>query len=335
MEKGTVSVCFVEGLVQGFAAKGFEPDELLEQCGLSSVILNMPHARVSVASYAMLLRLVAQILDDEFFGQDSRRMKVGSFALLCRSVIHCKTLEKAMSQALRFFALCLDDLKAELQHGDNTVRLLLRDVDRPAAVFAHETMLAFLHRLACWLVNRRIPVLKADFRYEQPLHADEYRLLFCQKCYFGQAATALTFDARYFSLPVVRSDKSLKDFLRIAPDNLLVQYRDRQGIGAKLQKILLGLAPADWPSFDDIAARMGSSGSTLRRRLEADGLSYQVIKDHLRRDMAIDLLTRSEGTVLDIASALGFAEASAFHRAFRKWMGVNPGEYRKAVLGGE
>ena len=335
--KGTISVCFVEGLLQGVRSQGFDTDELLEQCGLAPAILRMPNARVSASTYTVLLRLVAQILDDEFFGMDSRRMKVGSFAMLCRAAVHGKSLEKAAGRALRFFALCLDDLKGELWRQGDFLRLRLRqaDRDRPPPVFAQETLLMFMHRLICWLVNRRIPVLAAEFAYPQPPHAGEYRLMFAQNCRFAQPATALVFEARHFSLPVVRTEKALKEFLRIAPENLLVQYRDRFGVGASLHKLLAPLPPADWPTFEAVAERLGGSASTLRRRLEGEGLSYQSIKDNLRRDRAIDLLSGTNLSVMDIAAELGFAEASAFHRAFRKWMGVNPGEYRRALAAAE
>lgn len=337
MEKGSISVCFVEGLLQGFRARGGDADELLEQCGLAPAILGMPNARVSAETYTVLLRLAAQILDDEFFGMDSRRMKVGSFAMLCRAAIHGKSLDKATARALRFFALCLDDLKGDLWHQGDFIRLRLRHTSPagPAPVFAQETLLMFMHRLICWLVNRRIRILAAEFAYPEPAHAKEYRLMFSPLCRFDQPATALVFEARHFALPVVRSERALKEFLRIAPENLLVQYRDRYGVGASLHKLLSPLPPADWPTFEAVAERLGGSASTLRRRLEGEGLSYQSIKDNLRRDRAIELLGATDLSVVEIAAELGFAEASAFHRAFRKWMGVNPGEYRRAVAAAE
>ena len=64
-----------------------------------------------------------------------------------------------------------------------------------------------------------------------------------------------------------------------------------------------------------------------------EGQSYQLIKDDLRRDLAISQLSHSDKSVLDIALDLGFAEASAFHRAFKKWTGARPGEYRRALTG--
>ncbi|HLN25659.1 MAG TPA: AraC family transcriptional regulator, partial [Patescibacteria group bacterium] len=113
--------------------------------------------------------------------------------------------------------------------------------------------------------------------------------------------------------------------------NLLVQYKDSHSIGARLRRHLRPLSPEDWPSFEVMAVELGQSPSTLRRRLEAEGQSYQLIKDHLRRDMAINALSETGKSVMEIAADLGFAEPSAFHRAFKKWTGAKPGEYRRMV----
>jgi AraC-like DNA-binding protein len=287
---------------------------------------------VSSDTYTMLLRLIAQVLDDEFFGHDSRRMKVGSFAMLCHSVIHCRTLDKALGRALRFFALMLDDLRGTLSRGDGAAVLTLvpSDPGRPAGIFAQETLLMFVHRLACWLVNRRIPIQWASFSYDRPPQAAEYPAMFSSDLRFAQPCTAIAMDCKYLALPVVRTTDSLKDFLAIAPGNLLVQYKDSKSLASQIQRRLRDLPPSDWPGFDQIADDMRTSASTLRRRMEAEGQSYQAIKDHLRRDMAINLLSDSRLSVMDIAAELGFAETSAFHRAFKKWTGANPGEYRRA-----
>lgn len=332
-EKGTISILFVDGVLQGFRERGLDADDLLEQAGLSPNLLGLPHARVSSSTYTMLLRLIAQTLDDEFFGQDSRRMKVGSFAMLCHSVIHCRTLDKAMMRILRFFALMLDDLRGTCSCVDDMVLLTVQqgNPDRGPSIFAQETLMMFVHRLACWLVNRRIPIRYAAFAYSRPPQAQEYPLMFCSDLRFDQDQTIFAFDAKYFSLPVVRTEKNLKEFLSVAPENLLVQYKDSQSVAAQIQRRLRELAPSDWPGFEDVADSMHTSASTLRRRMEAEGQSYQAIKDHLRRDMAINLLSDSGMSVMDIAAELGFAETSAFHRAFKKWTGANPGEYRRTV----
>ncbi|SCU75789.1 hypothetical protein CNECB9_2540022 [Cupriavidus necator] len=67
----------------------------------------------------------------------------------------------------------------------------------------------------------------------------------------------------------------------------------------------------------------------MQRRLQAEGLSYQHLKDDLRRDIAIDLLSNASSPVAEVAARVGFRETSAFHRAFKKWTGVSPGTYRR------
>ena len=57
-------------------------------------------------------------------------------------------------------------------------------------------------------------------------------------------------------------------------------------------------------------------------------MSYQQLKNDIRRDMAIDLLTQSTDSLQDISDQLNFQDVSAFHRAFKKWVGVSPGAYR-------
>jgi AraC-like DNA-binding protein len=64
--------------------------------------------------------------------------------------------------------------------------------------------------------------------------------------------------------------------------------------------------------------------------LKQEGVTYQAIKDGLRRDLAISRLADTSETIAEIADALGFAEPSAFRRAFRKWTGVRPADYRRA-----
>jgi AraC-like DNA-binding protein len=158
----------------------------------------------------------------------------------------------------------------------------------------------------------------------------ECRVLFCADARFNQPATGVAFDASYLDLPVIQSERSMKEFLRGAPANFLVKYRNSESLTARIRRRLRQVRPADWPDFETLAKQLHTTSSTLRRRLEDEGHSYQAIKDDLRRDLAINYLSRSRSSVMDVALALGFAEPSAFHRAFKKWTGANPGEYRQS-----
>ena len=87
---------------------------------------------------------------------------------------------------------------------------------------------------------------------------------------------------------------------------------------------------AGWPAADQMALRLHVAEATMRRHLKQEGYTYQSIKDDLRRDIAIAELQDSRRSIAEIATRVGFAEPSAFHRAFRKWTGMRPTDYRLA-----
>jgi AraC-like DNA-binding protein len=309
-----------------------DTEALLNKVGLSPGLLQVPQARVSAKHYGELWRLVALTLDDEFFGQDSRRMKAGSFAMLVHSVLGCKNLGQALDRSLRFYGLILDDIGGSLLREGNEATIMLRERAGIAPrVFGHEVLLMLLHGVACWLVGRRIPILRAQFGYPEPAHSAEYRLMYCTDLAYGRPHTAIVFAADYLNLPIVQNERSVKEFLRTAPESILVKYKNGSSLSARIRRRLRQLLPGELPDFERLAGELNMTTATMRRRLHEEGASYQGIKDQLRRDLAIGYLSHSDRSVMDIALELGFSERSAFHRAFRKWTGASPGEFRRGL----
>jgi AraC-like DNA-binding protein len=332
-EPGTVAICFVAAALASVRERQFDADGLLARVGLSPALLQVPQARVSAKHYGELWRLVALTLDDEFFGQDSRRMKAGSFAMLVHAVIGCKSLAQALDRSLRFYGLILDDIAGSLirEPAEASVRLRERSLDLAPRIFGQEVLLILLHGVACWLVGRRIPILRAQFNYPEPRHSAEYRLMYSTELAFDRPYTAIFFAADYLELPIVQNERSAKEFLRTAPESILVKYKNGSSLAARIRRRLRQLLPAEVPDFETLAGELNMTTATLRRRLHDEGASYQGIKDQLRRDLAISYLSHSDRSVMDIALELGFSERSAFHRAFRKWTGASPGEFRRGL----
>lgn len=305
---------------------------VLASAGIPAELLGASHARVPAESYSALWLAVALELDDEFFGLDRRRMKCGSFALLCRAVLHSENLARALRRMLRGFGVLLDDVHAELrvEGRDAVIEVTNRIADAAARRFADETFLVLVHGTMCWLAGRRIPLTLAEFAHPRPPHAQEYRVMYSQQLRFEAEHTAVHFDAGQLAAPVIQDEASLEKFLRTAPRSVFLKYKNEDSWTARLRRRLRGsIGRAEWPVLEDVAREFHVAPTTLRRRLDAEGTSYQGIKDELRRDAAVYHLCGSRLSIADIASALGFQETSAFHRAFKRWSGVQPGEYRR------
>jgi AraC-like DNA-binding protein len=197
-------------------------------------------------------------------------------------------------------------------------------------MFAYATWFIMVYGLLCWLVGRRIPIVAARFRCPAPPAAHEYRLMLCDDMAFEQSTSYVDLSPDFLDLPVVQTTASVKAFLRDAPGSFVVKYRNPDSFSARVRKTLRTLPVSEWPASDVMAQRLNVAEATFRRRLNHEGQSYQTIKDNLRRDIAINELQDTDHTVAEIASAVGFAEPSAFHRAFRKWTGMRPSDYRLA-----
>ena len=331
MAKDTVSIYFANAAVAHLGAAGRA--RVLDCAGISAELLAVSQARVPAEAFAALWLAVARELDDEFFGLDSRRMKVGSFALLCNAVLACDSLERALRQILRGFTVFLDDVTGHLEVAEGLARVRIDNRIRNQAdrLFADETFLTLVHGLVCWLTGQRIPLARVEFAHARPAHAREYTLMFSDQVGFGSTASGLAFDAKLLRAPIVQNAASLRDFLRAAPQSIFLRYRNQDSWTARLRRRLRDVGAGgeiDWPVFGDLAREFSITPTTLRRRLDAEGTSYQAIKDALRRDAAIEHLSNSALSVAEIAHLLGFQEPSAFHRAFKRWNGVQPGEYR-------
>lgn len=326
MASTVIAPGFVEDALACLTARGMAAGHVLRAAGLAEPVVGP----VTAEQYGLLWLAMAEATDDEFFGLGARPMRRGSFALMCHAVLHAPTLQHVLKRALQFLRVVLDEPHGELLTArDGNAQIVLSDAGGPRPAFAYRTFWLILLGLACWLVGRRIALKRVDFAGDGPAHRADYRHFFGAPVHFGEPASRIVFDASYLALPTIRSEKALQTFLRGAPANILVRYRHDEGLTAQIRALLKTTPPSAWPDFERLSAQLRIPPATLRRRLQAEGQGFAAIKDEIRRALALTLLGDTPLSIAAIAGELGFTEPSAFHRAFRKWMGVSPGEFRR------
>jgi len=328
--RATVAVAFVQGMLAGPRHAGHDAERLLERAGIARSLLDDPMARIPVARYAELYNLINLELDDEGFALFSSPMRVGTFEFLCRGIISAPTLAEAIARSIRFLRLVLPDLAVRVDRDGEQARLCIGEA-RPLSigrVFAFEWLLRWLHGLFSWLVGRGIVLDAVAFPYPRPAHADDYVLIYTAQSTFDAEFLTARFAANLLDLPVCRDDASLRSFLDGAPGKLTTLYRRDREMVLRVRNALRDARTAS-PSLPEIAHTMHLSPRTLHRRLGEEGSSFQAIKDALRRDLAIERLTKTTKTLTAVAAELGFADTAAFYRAFLRWTGMAPAHYRR------
>lgn len=326
--KGTISIALVREALIAAENKGLDTAQILEQANISTELLQSDKARVSVSAYAQLWIILADQMNDEFFGMDQHPMRRGSYQLLSRMVMHAENIKQALKQILQFLNMVLDDIHGRLALEKDQAVLILEDRAEPKRMFSYATYLMLLHGLICWLAEQRIVIHAIHLKCEAPVDDLDYKIRFCKKIYYQAAEHRIVFDADCLAIKIKQDQSTWHQFIQDTPQNLLIRFTNPHALSSRIRKHLLQVHPADWMELSALAQRLNMSEATIQRRLKQEGVSYQQLKNDIRRDTAIELLSKSEKSLLTISDELNFQDASAFHRAFKKWTGVSPGAYR-------
>ncbi len=326
-----VAVFFLTEALATAQRVGLDVEAVLHKAGIDASLLLAPEAEITAKQFGSFWRAYADVADDEFFGHDARGLPRGSFILMCHTVLSASTLERAMLRMLRFYRVLLSDFDAELIRDGDTAEIVLREQGSPRSTFAYSIFFVVFLGISHWLIDRRIPLLEVQFRSDCPDGAEHYRRLLGDNLEFGHRETRIRFSADFLAMRPIRNEAQMQTFRRDSPDSLIAQYRSRDSVSARVWTELRRSLPEEWPGFEELAALLYTTSSTLRRRLEAEGTSYQRIKDEVRRERAIQQLRLNRKSNADIAEELGFGDPSTFYRAFRKWTGATPNAFRRPV----
>ena len=246
----------------------------------------------------------------------------------------------ALQRGIRFLRIVLPAFRIELRRDGARAELILDDAgslgaerDAAARVFAYEWLLRLLHGVASWFVGRGLALDAVSFPYAQPAHAADYALVYTEHSSFDAPRLVARLQANLLELPLRRDEAALAGFLDGAPGRISMLYRRDRATVTRVRDLIRHALPASL-SQDDVAAQLHMSPRTLHRRLDEEGSSFRTIKEALRRDLALSRLTKTGHSIARVAADLGYADTSAFYRAFTGWTGMSPERYRRQLAGG-
>lgn len=290
-------------------------------------------ARISIERFADLQANTMQAMNDEGLGYSSRRMPIGSWAMMCQAVISSETLGQAMNRYCRFYQLFEFGVHPFLDVGEDKARIRLVEVGPISSDdrYLQEMTLFFAHRFASWLVQEHLPLQEVELNYVPMATTADYRHMFlASPLSFESDSSAIVFSPALLEKRVVQNEQSMRHFLRHPVLHMLTQDYDRSSWTSQVRE-LARRQLTNMPELNDVSEQLGIHPQTLRRRLSAEGTTFKEIKNQLRRDTALHFLGKQGLSIEEIAHRAGFSESSAFIRAFKGWTGVTPYTYRKGL----
>lgn len=333
--RNSISITYVRQLLAGAARQGMSLDALFRQHGLDPARLQEADGLMSVTELTTLLQAVMEQTRDEFLGlAPDTSSRPGTFSMMAHAVINCANLGKAIQRSTQFYGLLQSSLALRFEVVDNEGRLSVTLTDQlPHESTIMEAMIFVSLRFWSWLVGRRLDPLVIELVCDPPAHAAEFEGLFRCPVNYGMSENCIRFPGSWLNLPLAQTPLSLSHFLKDSVAVIVGGRARPERITDHIRRLISQGYGNQFPEFAEVCARLNVTPQTLRRRLKEEGTSYQVIKDRMREDVARFYLAKPALSVDEIALMMGFSEASAFHRAFKKWTGMTPAACRRQLLG--
>lgn len=314
--------------------KGMPLDAVLAGTGLSAEQLQLPTTEVEATQELQVVRnLLRGCGHLPALGLEAgSRYHLTAYGLWGFALISSPTLRLAARLALRYLKLTFAFNRIELlENGDETT-LLLDDSEVPPDVrqFMVERDTAALRTILDDVFALPMPVRRAYFRFARPAYADRFEPLLGVAPAFGQPFNGATVDTTLLELPLPQANEHTARMCETMCQQLLDRRQRRAGVAARVRERLY--QPADpFPDMEQTAREFCMTSRSLRRHLQAEGTSYRALLDEVREMVAEQLLSHDGMTVDEVAARLGFAEASSFILAFKRWKGMSPRQFRQRI----
>ena len=331
--RGVASVA----LMTGYGVEhGVPVAALLRGTELTETRLHDPDAQIDARTELAVIRNLMRELDRPAMGIElGRRYRITTFGIFGFACVSSPTLAEAIDFALRYlelsFTFCLP--VTQWEDGEFIGRVYDDAVPADVRQLLVERDVTAMHQVMNDLLGRHLALLRAEFRFPRPSYADRIAEITVATPQFGCPDNLVAIDPAILDQPLPQANEHTLAICLAQCRDLVHRRRARTGIAAEVRARLVPGSGLDGlsapPGIDSVAAALNMSTRTLRRHLDAAGTSYRALLDEVRQALAEEMLTTTPLSVSDVAIRLGYAEASTFIYAFKRWTGRTPAAYRR------
>jgi AraC-like DNA-binding protein len=326
-----VSSFLIRALVEVVQQRGIAPEALLG-CAASSLIDDPTDKRVPIDEYQALLARAIQLTSEPALGLHcGLQASESSFGLMSPLVSYASSLRHALALVSQFRGLLSEEIRISLSERIGTAQLCCKPhvaIGRSMVELIIAGLVRTLRAFGC-----AGPEIHAVcFEHTRPAYHHAYTVAFGGAERFAEPFTGIEFSSQALDRPHMHWQPELHALMRAQAERTLEQLSRPLTCAERVRALLVGRREQTAPDMEVVARELDLSIRSLRRRLEEEGTSYRALIQSWHYDSACSLLRNPDLTQQAVGHALGFADASSFHRAFRRWTGLTPAEYREAAL---
>jgi len=312
-------------------ARGLEVDELIAATGYSEHELREPDRRIPRQAVISLMRALRAASDEPALGfAFAAFVKSETFDLLEYMARASATMRDAMLVAGRYSRIVDGSYRSSIQSIDGRVMWRI-DSDWPADVEPTlvEYLLAVLGVVGRRLFGNDIPIQEIWVRWPEPEQKQRYVRAFGFPVRFDAPFNAIVYPAGAIDVPLRHADPTLAKLLERQAEGMLASLVSVDRLSDQVKNLLTEELRGQEPSMQSIARRLGTTSSTLRRRLSAEGTTFKQLLEVTRLELARACLADPRLSINETAFLLGYSDVSTFFKFFRRSTGRTPAQYRK------
>ncbi|HEY1374542.1 MAG TPA: AraC family transcriptional regulator [Candidatus Binatia bacterium] len=323
------------GLLDFIAAAGADPDKILASVRLDRQTFSDREGFIPVAVHAEILEKAAKSTGDACFGlhwgvtRDPR-----FFGPLAYVLLNSPTIGAAAENAGRYAKVRNQASDWSCTHEGNRsfIRQSLQGVGsdwRRLCRQSSDCFMAEALNILRMMVGSRWAPFEVQFAHDPPSRDSEYIRVFGAPASFGHETNAFVVDSEFLKRDVPAADPYLYPTLKRYLDQVLEEVPPENGFLASVRKAVADSMRNGDCKLAAVAKRLGMTVRTFQRALKEHHTEFQALLDDTRYRFAQNYLREPQHTLTEVAFLLGYSEVSAFNRAFKRWTGSTPMEYRR------
>jgi AraC-like DNA-binding protein len=314
------------------AAEGISVRDLFARSGVDPSQLEDAHARISHRQRLTLYRNAKRLAKRSDVGLlAGARQRISDYGIYGYAMVSSRTFGDALLFSLDHITMAgpaVRQISFRIEGGTTAILRshgldALGDLLPFAAEFWRSSMTTLFSRV----LEAPFPSKRMVFPFPAPVHWRNYERMFNCPIDFDADRMEWHFDATVLDLPCPNANPITAKICQQVCEVVLTERPDDSDLVRKIRAACLN-SPNRFPVASDIASELGLSLRTFHRRLADEGLSYQSIVDGMRRSLATELLENTRLSIDQVAERVGFADATSFRKAFRKWTDRSPTDFR-------
>jgi len=310
--------------------QGMDAAKMLIDARVSPRFLAGEPAAISPEQVRIVTCEVLARTGDLSFGASPAPVPPETLQILMFSLATSETTGAAFARWAAFRdAMPLVPSMTAVRSGDfATVALEASTLTLPDTTFT-EWALALVVRIWSWLTMRAIRVERILLPQARPDGRADHSNMLKAPIEFGNDSAAIILDAELLDVPILRTEEEITSLLERPEQIWFDVHGYHQQLPNRVERIIRSSIGQGIPTVSDIANALNMAPSALQRSLRSEfGTSVRQIRDSTLHAEAIRSLASGAESLNDLSIRLGFSELSAFTRAFRRWTGASPAQYR-------